>query len=123
MEIGIIDCEFSICKIEELSQITISDPFYFIAKTDEELSLVCKSSSVPENYIECDHDWRAFRIEGQLDFSLVGILSKISALLADNEISIFAISTFNTDYILVKKHNFEKAIACLDAEGYNVSKP
>lgn len=123
MQIKIIDCEFSICKIEQLSQITLSDPFYFVAKTDEELSLVCKSASVPENYIECDHDWRAFRIEGQLDFSLVGILSKISAILADHKISIFAISTFNTDYILVKKHNFEKAIVCLEAEGYDISKP
>jgi len=64
--------------------------------------------------------WRAFRIEGVLDFSLVGILSRISACLAEKNIGIFAISTFNTDYILTKKENFERAAKALEAEDYTI---
>ena len=65
--------------------------------------LVCMTEHVPDNVTERDDGWKAFRIEGVLDFSLIGILSKISALLAENEIGIFAISTYNTDYILTVK--------------------
>ena len=81
MELKIINQSFSICKVEDLSQIDYSDKFCFISKTDEELSLVCSTNSVPVNAIECDNGWKAFRIQGILDFSLIGILSRISTLL------------------------------------------
>ena len=67
-----------------------------------------------------DDGWKAFRIQGVLDFSLIGILSKISAVLADNKIGIFAISTYNTDYILVKAENYSKALEVLADEGYQI---
>jgi hypothetical protein len=118
MKLKIIDQDFSICKVADLSQVDYSDEFYFIGKTDEELSLVCNTDLVPKNAIECDNGWRAFRIKGVLDFSLVGILSRISTLLAENNIGIFAVSTYNTDYILVKKENFDKAINVLERNGY-----
>ncbi len=118
MKLKIIDQDFSICKVADLSQVDYSDEFYFIDKTDEELSLVCNTDLVPKNAIECDNGWRAFRIEGVLDFSLVGILSRISTLLAENNIGIFAVSTYNTDYILVKKENFDEAINVLERNGY-----
>lgn len=118
MELKIINQDFSICKVEDLSQINYSDEFCFIGKTDEELSLVCSTNLIPKNAIECDNGWKAFRIQGVLDFSLIGILSKISALLADNEIGIFAVSTYNTDYILTKEENFDKAIKTLEHNGY-----
>lgn len=118
MELKIINQDFSICKVEDLSQIDYSDEFYFISKTDEELSLVCSTNSVPENAIACDNGWKAFRIQGILDFSLIGILSKISKLLAENEIGIFAVSTYNTDYILTKEENFDKSIKILEDNGY-----
>ena len=89
-------------------------------KTDEELSLVCKTEDIPDHTIKCDSGWKGFRIQGILDFSLIGILSKISGILAENEIGIFVVSTYNTDYILVKEHNFEKALSVLAAEGYQV---
>ncbi|MBO6067967.1 MAG: ACT domain-containing protein, partial [Bacteroidales bacterium] len=63
---------------------------------------------------------RAFRIEAKLDFSLVGILAKISKVLADGGIGIFAISTYNTDYILTKSENFERAIGLLQSAGYSI---
>ena len=117
MELKIINRKFSICKVEDLSQIDYSDEFCFIGKTDEELSLVCSTELVPQNAIECDNGWKAFRIQGVLDFSLIGILSKISTLLADNKIGIFAVSTYSTYYILVKEENFEKAINVLECNG------
>ena len=118
MELKVINKEFSVCKVKDLSQVDYSDEFCFIGKTDEELSLVCSTNLVPNNTIECDNGWKAFRIQGVLDFSLIGILSKISTLLAENKIGIFAISTYNTDYILIKKENFEKAIEVLQHNGY-----
>lgn len=120
MEIKIIEQDFSVCKVYDLSQINYSDKFCFIGKTDEELSLVCSTKSVPKNAVECDNGWRGFRIEGQLDFSLIGILSKISTLLAENKIGIFAVSTYNTDYIFTKEENFEKAINVLRDNGYKI---
>lgn len=120
MEIKIINQDFSICKVADLSQIDYTDEFYFIGKTDEELSLVCSTNLVPKNATECDHGWKAFRIQGILDFSLIGILSRISTLLAENEIGIFAVSTFNTDYILTKEENFEKAVLTLEHNGYDI---
>ena len=118
MELKIIEQDFSICKLEDLSQVDYSDEFCFISKTDEELSLVCSTSLVPKNTIECDNGWKAFRIQGVLDFSLIGILSRISSLLAENHIGIFAVSTFNTDYILTKEENFQKSIKVLESNGY-----
>lgn len=120
MEIKLIQGEFAVCKIEDVTKVDFLDEFYFIGKTDEELSLVCLVDSVPKNTIECENGWNALRIQGVLDFALVGILAKISSLLAENEISIFAISTFNTDYILMKKQHLEKAISILRNSGYQV---
>ena len=120
MELKIINQDFSICKVEDLSQIDYSDKFCFVSKTDEELSLVCETNLVPQNTIECDHGWKAFRIQGVLDFSLIGILSRISTLLAENKIGIFAVSTYNTDYILTKEENFDRAINILEHNGYTI---
>ncbi len=112
--------KFSVCKIADISQIDFSDNFCFLSKTDEELSLVCTTDNVPENTTEREDGWRAFRIEGTLDFSLVGILSRISAILAENNIGIFAISTYNTDYILTKEENFNHALEVLQQKNYKI---
>ena len=120
MKIEIINQSFSICKVKDVSQIDFSDEYCFVGKTDEELSLVCSSECVPKETIERDDGWKAFRIEGKLDFSLVGVLSKISAILADNKIGIFAVSTYNTDYILTKAENFDRAVKVLIEKGYAI---
>ncbi|MGM9972764.1 MAG: ACT domain-containing protein [Clostridiaceae bacterium] len=112
--------QFSVCKVKDYSQVSLADKFLFIGKTDEELSLVCLTKSVPENTITRDDGWKAIRIQGELDFSLIGILSKISSVLADNNIGIFAISTYNTDYILIKDNNYEKALTVLGNAGYKI---
>ena len=110
----------SVCKVKNIDDIDLSKEFYFIGKTDEEISLVCETNDVPENTIEREDGWRGFRIQGILDFSLIGILSKLSGILADNKIGIFAVSTFNTDYILVKDADFEKSLVVLLNAGYTV---
>ena len=120
MEIKVLDYDFSVCKVEDYSLLDLSAEFCFTGKTDEEKSLVCLTDKVPDNIIEREDGWKAFRIQGVLDFSLIGILSKISGLLAENGIGIFAISTFNTDYILIKRENFQKAVSVLENSGFTI---
>ena len=120
MELKKIDYKLSVCKVPDVLDIDLAADFYFIGKTDEELSLVCRTDSVPQRTIERDDGWRGFRIQGVLDFSLIGILSKLSGILAGHKIGIFAVSTYNTDYILVKEENFERALSVLASEGYTV---
>lgn len=111
---------FSVCKVLDFSQVDLSNPYCFISKTDEENSVVCITEKVPDNTIERDDGWKAFRIEGTLDFFLIGILAKISVILAENAIGIFAISTYNTDYILIKEENYERALEVLSDAGYEI---
>ena len=120
MILNIIDEEFSVCKVTDYVGVNLSSPYIFIGSTDEEKSLVCPMQLVPDNTIERDDGWKAFRIEGILDFSLIGILAAISKVLADGGIGIFAISTFNTDYVLTKSENFDRAIGLLQSAGYSV---
>ena len=120
MELKRINYKLTVCKVTEASDINMESDFCFIGKTDEELSLVCKTEDTPPDTVERDDGWRGFRIQGILDFSLIGILSKLSGILADHKIGIFAISTYNTDYILVKEENYERALTILASEGYTV---
>lgn len=120
MKLKIIEAELSVCKVKNYSGVNFNAPFCFTARTDEENSLVCQTADVPPNTLEQDDGWKAFRIEGILDFSLIGILSKISGILAEHQIGIFAISTYNTDYILTKKENFQKAVDVLAEAEYEV---
>lgn len=112
--------EFAVCQVEDYSQVNLENPFVFTGATDDEKSLVCPIALVPENALSVDKTWSAFRIEGVLDFSLIGILSKISSLLAENNIGIFAISTYNTDYILTKTTDFQSALRVLEEAGYQI---
>ena len=120
MELKTLPYDLTVCKVADPSAIDLGKDFYFIGKTDEELSLVCRTEDVPANTTDRDDGWRGFRIQGVLDFSLIGILSKLSGILAENRIGIFAVSTFNTDYILVKEENLDRALAVLAGAGYTV---
>ena len=120
MELKRIQYKLTVCKVADVSAIDMMTDFYFIGRTDEEISLVCKTEDTPAKTTERDDGWRGFRIQGVLDFSLIGILSKLSSILAENKIGIFAVSTYNTDYILVKEENFGHALEVLASEGYTV---
>ena len=120
MELKTFDFELTVCKVADTGCLGTCADFYFIGKTDEEISLVCKTEDTPADTTARDDGWRGFRIQGVLDFSLIGILSGISGILAANSIGIFAVSTYNTDYILVKSGNFDKAVNVLREEGYTI---
>lgn len=120
MELKKMEYDLTVCKVQSEEKLNLTNKFYFIGKTDEEISLVCITEDAPIDTIEREDGWKAFRIQGVLDFSLIGILSKISTVLAENGIGIFAVSTYNTDYILVKKKNFDRALVLLEAEGYMI---
>lgn len=110
--------DLSVCQVRDLADV---NDFLFLAKTDKELSVVCETAKVPENTINREDGWTAFRVEGSLEFSLVGILADLSHCLADAGISIFAVSTYDTDYILVKKDNWDKAKSALLNAGYEIT--
>ena len=120
IEIKRLNQDFSVCKVIDYSLVNLNAEYSFIGKTDEEKSLVCVTSDVPPNVIQRDDEWKGFRVQGILDFSLIGILSKIAEILAKNSISIFVISTYNTDYVLIKKENYQKALDILEYSGYEV---
>lgn len=120
MTIKRINGEFSVCKLRDYSEVDLNAKYCFVGKTDEEHSLVCLTTDVPEHVLEREDGWRAFRIEGVLDFSLIGILARISGLLAEQSIGIFVVSTYQTDYILTKKEQFERALEVLSRAGYTL---
>ena len=112
--------EFTVCKAASAAEINLDADFCFVGKTDQELSLVCRVQDAPANALEREDGWRGFRIEGVLDFSLTGILHRLSGVLAEEKIGIFAVSTFNTDYVFVKAESFDRAMAALERAGYGV---
>ncbi len=120
MELKKLEYNLTVCKVASADDIDLNQDFYFIGKTDEELSLVCRTENTPKNAGERSDGWKGFRIQGVLDFSLIGVIAKLSGLLADNKIGIFAVSTYNTDYILVKQENFERAAQLLKKAGYSI---
>ena len=115
ISLSILKDNFAVCRLEANEQIpswATKGLFYSVSKTSHELSIVCLEKEVPD-YIKSEKGWRAIKVEGELDFSQTGILASLAAPLAEAKISIFAVSTFNTDYILVKNNNLEKAIKTL----------
>jgi len=123
--------KYSVCRLDKNSIIpnwVMNGEFFSITKTEDELSIVCSQENLPHNMqhelanIQCEKDWRILKVEGPLDFSLVGILSSISSLMAKEKISIFALSTYDTDYILVKENNIDAAINVLIKNNYDVIK-
>ena len=121
MELQTMPQAMTVCKVTSESELRLDGELAFIGKTDEEVSLVCPTDCVPEHTVAREDGWRCFRIRGVLDFSLIGILAKISAILAENAIGIFVVSTFNTDYVLVKAEHFDRAMSLLADAGYTVT--
>lgn len=112
--------EFAVCKVTDYSKTDLSVPFTFTGVTDEEYSLVCPVISVPENTIAVEKGWKGFRVKGQLDFSLTGILNRITSALKTKKISLFAVSTYNTDYVFVKKERYEETLRLLKGYSFRI---
>lgn len=120
MTLELLPMEFTVCKLFPETKADLSAPFTFFARTDQELSLVCPSACAPADPLAQETGWRCFRVRGPLVFSLVGVLSCLSACLAEAGISIFAISTFDTDYLLVRKQSLSSARDALTRAGHEV---
>jgi len=118
MELQKLNCEFTVCKINHIGIVDFSREYVFLSKTSDEISLVCESDYTPSDTISAEPGWKALKISGELDFGMVGVISRISSILADAKISIFVISTYNTDYILLKSEVFDGAVAVLLQNGY-----
>ena len=117
MRLRILPDEFAVCKLPDFTGVKLDADFCFVANTDNERSLVCRAEDVPANAAVVEPGWRGFRVEGQLDFALVGILARLATVLAQAEISIFAVSTYDTDYILVRSVQLAAAEAALARDG------
>lgn len=123
MKLKILDSTFSVVRLpptESIPMWALNADVFSITRTDEELSIVCPSEclAINEALEDVENDWKCIKVEGVLDFSLTGILASLTSPLAENKISIFAISTFNTDYLLIKTHSIEKAKVVLENEGH-----
>ena len=124
LRIKLLQGTYAVCQIKDTENILNcfdEKDFFSITKTEDEISVVMLQDKISSD-VKVEKDWRILKVEGTLDFSLIGILAKISGILAKNSISIFVISTFNTDYILVKEEKVEKAILVLSEEAYEISK-
>ncbi len=122
MRLSILGPRLAICRLpaREAAPVWTGGDFFSLTRTSGELSIVCDESAVPES-VRCERGWRAFRVEGPLDFALTGVLSSLAAPLAGAGISIFAISTFDTDYLLIKEEHSGRAASVLQLAGHEVS--
>ena len=120
MTLQVLPQAFTVCKPADAADINLNEPFCFAARTDSELSLVCPTARAPSRTLAREDGWRAFRVAGTMEFSLVGVLSRITGQLAEQGIAVFAVSTFDTDYVLVKAECLTAALTALAEDGYQV---
>ncbi len=120
--ISVLKDTFVVCRFDTFSQIPesiLQSHFYSITKTADELSIVC-----PQDYFppagKCEMSWRCFKIHGPLDFAQTGILASLTTPLADADISVFAFSTYDTDYVMVKEHELDRAVQTLKNSGHDI---
>lgn len=118
MNIKVLEDSYSVLQYEKMPQNL--PEIYFSAVTGDEVSLLCKSDAAPENAVNCESGFRGFLIDGELDFSLIGVISRITAILADNDISVFVVSSFKTDYFFVREENLALSLQLLSASGYEI---
>jgi putative acetyltransferase len=118
----LLDGTFGVCRLASDASIptwATAGGFLSITRTTDELSVVCRQDAVPEGIL-CERGWRCWRVAGTIPFSVVGVLASLTAPLAEAGISVFAISTFDTDYLLVKEQDLMAALDALRRQGYTV---
>ncbi|WP_170275536.1 ACT domain-containing protein [Lactococcus lactis] len=120
MKILLLRDNLSIFQVYSVEDLDLSIKPLHIGLTNDEISVIAPTNTVPSITINRNDGWKMFKVEGVLDFSSVGIVSSISSVLAKAKLSIFSVSTYNTDYILVKNNNLDKAIKALNGAGLEV---
>jgi uncharacterized protein len=127
LNLSLLEGRFAVVQLEPNASIpawVLEGGFFTVSKTSEELSIVCLESNVPTNSsdLRLERDWACLKLQGPFEFSLTGILLSVLEPLAQANIGIFALSTFNTDYVLVKAEHLEKAIVVIESVGHRVSR-
>jgi hypothetical protein len=121
MQLTILPTTLAVCRLSPQDALPTwalgRTSFFSITGTADELSIVCANASVPDD-VSCERHWKALKIMGPLDFSLIGILAPLATVLAQANISIFAVSTFDTDYILMKEEHVVHAVEVLQQHGH-----
>ena len=120
MEIQVLPQSFTVAKIDDISVVELEDPFTFVSVTDAEISVVCKTEAAPLLYAAREDGWRGLRVTGALDFAMIGVLSRLTAILAAEDIPVFVISTFDTDYIFIKEDYLSCGLNALEEEGQTI---
>ncbi|MBN4080767.1 ACT domain-containing protein [Caldithrix abyssi] len=123
LTLSVLPDEFAVCRLrpdDDIPDWGYNQVFCSITRAADELSVICLTKDVP-TYVHAERNWRVLKVEGPLDFSLTGILACLAGPLADAKLSIFAISTFNTDYMLIRAGALERAVAVLQDEGHTVN--
>lgn len=119
--LGVAD-SFAVCKLAIRSPIpawAMQGDFFSVTRTADELSVVCRQEDVPEGGV-CERDWRCLRVAGSMPFTMVGVLASLTTPLAKAGVGLFALSTFDTDYLFVKEGDMPRAVAALRAAGHQV---
>ena len=122
MNLIILPDLFAICRLgpaEDVPEWAMIGEFVSITHTADELSIVCAEENVPQE-VQAERGWRALKVEGPLDLALTGVLASLAQPLAESQINLFAISTFDTDYVLVKGYNLIQACEALRQAGQHV---
>ena len=122
LNLTVVDGIFAVCRLEPDTPIPVwstADDFYSITHTADELSIVCRQDAVPTG-IPCERDWLCLRVAGTVPFSVVGVLASLAVPLAEAGIGVLAISTFDTDYLLVKAEDLERSVDVLRGCGHTI---
>lgn len=124
MDLRVLPERLSVCRLP------VDDPwpvppvgtsFYSVTRTGDEISVVCAEDSAPTGeHVRVEPDWRALEVAGPLDFSMVGVMAGLTQPLADVDVSVFVVSTYDTDYVLVHAAALEKAVEALRGAGHQV---
>jgi len=122
LTLSVLPDSFTVCRLAPdapLPEWAIAADFYSITRTPDELSIVCRASQAPPT-VQVERGWRCLKVHGPLAFSMTGVMASLAAPLADAAISIFVFSTYDTDYLMVKEQNLERAIHSLSAAGHMI---
>ena len=124
LTLRLLEGRMAVCRLasrEEVPEWALRGAFTSVTRTADELSVVGPEIAVPPG-IRCEPGWRIFQIQGPLDFALTGVLLSVAAPLASAGVSIFALSTYDTDYFMVREANVERAVRALEASGHRVER-
>jgi hypothetical protein len=122
LRLQLLDPVFAVCRLAHDAPVppwAAAGPFLALTRTEDELSVVCRRDAVPEG-VRCEPGWRCLRVAGPMAFSLVGVLASLLTPLAEAGVSVFAVSTFDTDYVLLKEDDLVRALAALRQAGHSL---